>query len=153
MSKLLGFLNKKTYIKHTKKYDFSQIFWSESLNYHEHLEQIAHDSHLSWATWAICSGLLFWYERPEWFPHSRSFVLSNLSEWLTVAHLIWANSQPFNLLCQPSLLIIYVHTLIQYSGRPQNGNSNHRESSLEGPSAVHSCLCGRCLLVSTWFTF
>ena len=29
-------------------------------------------------------------ERPERFAHGRSFVLSDLSESLTVAHLIWA---------------------------------------------------------------
>ena len=54
-------------------------------------------AHLSWATWVICSWLLFWHER---FTHSRLFVLS---ESLTVTHLIWviwanewwANSQPW----------------------------------------------------------
>ena len=53
-------------------------------------------AHFSWATWAICSRLLFWYERPERFAHSCSYVLSDLSESLTVAHLIWviwANEQ------------------------------------------------------------
>ena len=33
---------------------------------------------------------LIFGERNEWFAHGRSFVLSNLSESLTVAHLIWA---------------------------------------------------------------
>ena len=47
-------------------------------------------AHLSWATWAIDSQLLFWHERPERFAHSCSFVLSDLSESLTVTHLIWA---------------------------------------------------------------
>ena len=47
-------------------------------------------AHLSWATWAICLRLLISSERPERFAHGRSFVLSDLSESLTVAHLIWA---------------------------------------------------------------
>ena len=29
-------------------------------------------------------------ERPDWFAHGCSFILSDLSEMLTVAHLIWA---------------------------------------------------------------
>ena len=33
---------------------------------------------------------LIFGERPEQFAHSRSFVLSDLTELLTVAHLIWA---------------------------------------------------------------
>ena len=53
-------------------------------------------AHLSWATWAIDSQLLFWHERPERFAHSCSFVLSDLSESLTVAHLIWAMSKWVN---------------------------------------------------------
>ena len=36
------------------------------------------------------SDLLIYHEQPEWVAHSRSFVLSNLSESLTVAHLIRA---------------------------------------------------------------
>ena len=68
---------------------------SNSLIYHEQPDRIAL---LTWATWAIniyCN---------------HSFVLSNLSKWLTVTHLIWAiwanermsewaNSQPW---CQRS---------------------------------------------------
>ena len=53
-------------------------------------------THLSWATWSICSRLLFWHEWPERFAHSCSFVLRDLSESFTVAHLIWpiwANEQ------------------------------------------------------------
>ena len=53
---------------------------------------------------------LFWHERPERLTYNHSFVLSNLSKWLTVTHLIWAiwanermsewaNSQPW---CQRS---------------------------------------------------
>ena len=64
------FLNQKTFIKHTKK----------SLTV----------AHLSWATWAICSQLLFRYEGPERFAHSRLFVLSDLSKLVTVAHFLWA---------------------------------------------------------------
>ena len=59
-------------------------------------------AHFCWVTWANCSWLLicherairswsfFWYERPEQFAHSHSFVLSDLSESLTVPYLIWA---------------------------------------------------------------
>ena len=53
-------------------------------------------AHLSWATLEIRSRSLFWHEWPERFAHSPSFVLSNLRESLTVAHLIlaiWANEQ------------------------------------------------------------
>ena len=46
-------------------------------------------AHLSWATWAIHSQLLFWHEWPEQFAHSCSFVLSGLSKSLTIAHMIW----------------------------------------------------------------
>ena len=51
-------------------------------------------AHLSWVTWANHSLLLIFHERPEWFAHGRSFVLSDLSDLLTVAYLsraIWAN--------------------------------------------------------------
>ena len=47
-------------------------------------------AHLSWATWALHSLWFFWYEQPERFAHSRSFVFSDLSKLLTAAHLIWA---------------------------------------------------------------
>ena len=60
-------------------------------------------AHFSWATWAIFSRSLFWHEQPGWFAqscfcperseritHSRSFYLSDLSEW---AMNKWANSQ------------------------------------------------------------
>ena len=59
-------------------------------------------AHLSWVTWANCSQTLICHEWPEQFAHgcsfdmsnlsnllSHSFVLSNLSKSLTVAHLIW----------------------------------------------------------------
>ena len=71
---------------------------SWSLIFGEQLDRYAHIAHFWWATWAICSQSLFWHERPERFAHSCSFVLSDLSKLLTVAHLnwaIWANSQPW----------------------------------------------------------
>ena len=49
--------------------------------------------------WAICSRLLISSEQPERFTHDHSFPLSDLSESLTVAHLIWAkweNEQMIN---------------------------------------------------------
>ena len=45
---------------------------------------------LSWGTWANRSGSLFCHERPERFAHGRSFVMSDLRDLLTVAHLFWA---------------------------------------------------------------
>ena len=56
-------------------------------------------AHLSWATRGKRSHLLICHERPERFAHSRSFVLSYLSESLTFAHFssaIWANEQLAN---------------------------------------------------------
>ena len=47
-------------------------------------------SHFWWVTWAICSWSVVFVEQPERIAHSRSFVLSDLSEVLTVAQLIWA---------------------------------------------------------------
>ena len=57
-------------------------------------------AHFFWATWANRSflvsemsdslTLLIWFDWNEQFAHGRSFVLSVLSESLTVAHLIWA---------------------------------------------------------------
>ena len=55
--------------------------FAHALFYHERPEQIPHGySFFSWATWGIRSRSLFCH---EWFAHSRSFVLSNLSELLT----------------------------------------------------------------------
>ena len=79
MSESLVFLNKKTYIKRTKNMILVKKIWVNRSF-----------AQLSWATWANRSQSLFWYERPERITHSRSFVLSDLSEALTVAHLIWA---------------------------------------------------------------
>ena len=45
---------------------------------------------LTWATWVIGSQSLICPERSEWVAHSRSFDLSNLSEWAISE---WANSQ------------------------------------------------------------
>ena len=53
-------------------------------------------AHLSWATWSIQSQSLISSERPERFAHGHSFVLSDLRESLSVAHLIlakWVNEQ------------------------------------------------------------
>ena len=47
-------------------------------------------AHFLWATWANCSRSLIRHAQPERFAHGCSFVLSNLSESLTVAHVIWA---------------------------------------------------------------
>ena len=40
-------------------------------------------AHFWWATWAILTQLLIFSKWPEWFTHSRSFLVSNLSESLT----------------------------------------------------------------------
>ena len=71
---------------------FSQIYLSKSHFCSFIISNISKSltgTHLSWATWAICSRLLICLERPERFAHSRLIVLSNLSKSLTVAHLIW----------------------------------------------------------------
>ena len=91
---ICSFFNKKTYIKHIKKQDFrffSQNFFISS----ERPERITHGhlfvlsdlsdllmvAYFLWATWAICSRSLICLERSEWIPHSRSFDLSEMSEW------------------------------------------------------------------------
>ena len=83
-----------TYKKCTKNTILVQKILSESLIFHEQPEQIAL---LTWAIWAIRSQLLIC---PEWIAHSRSFDLSDLSEW--------ENSQPciFELV-KPWLLPVY----------------------------------------------
>ena len=89
----------------TKKYDFSQIFLSVLLIYQERPEQITHSRSfvtsglsdlltvalLTWVTWAVCSQSLMCPEWSEGIANSRSFDLSNLSEW---AMSKWAKSQP-----------------------------------------------------------
>ena len=91
-SKSESLILKNTY----KKYDFSQIFLSESLVFCERKSKWAIRSE-KMSDLLICSfkmgnlsESLFWHERPERFAHSPSLILSNLSESLTVAHLIWA---------------------------------------------------------------
>ena len=44
---------------------------------------------LSWATWANRSLSLFCHEQPERFNHGCSFVMSDLSNLLTVPHFSW----------------------------------------------------------------
>ena len=79
---------------------------------------------LSWATWAICSQLLICHKRPEQFPHSCSFVLSDLSKSLKVAHYneqFWANErwvnelmrkfQPWNQVSNPKKILSYENHL------------------------------------------
>ena len=83
MSDLLIFSKTKSYIKHIKKVK-KQDFRFFKPTYFER------SAHFSWATWAIRSRSLISSEQPERFTHGRSFVLSDLSESLTVAHLIWA---------------------------------------------------------------
>ena len=66
-------------------------------------------AHLSWATLANCSQSLICHEWPERFAHSRSFVLIDLSESLTVAHLIWANERMSNeWITNPADLAIWI---------------------------------------------
>ena len=81
MSESLIFFNlQKKYRKRTKKYISSQTFLSELLFFCERKtnllkkkERFAH--------------LLIYHERPERIAHSHSFVMSELSDSLTVAHL------------------------------------------------------------------
>ena len=74
------------------------------LIYHEQPERIAHScsfvmsdlsnsltvAHLSWATQELRSQSLMCLEQSEWITHSRSFDLSEMSEW---ANEQWANEQ------------------------------------------------------------
>ena len=45
---------------------------------------------LWWVTWVNRSQSLFSHEWPERFAHGRSFVMSDLNNSLTVAHVSWA---------------------------------------------------------------
>ena len=83
---LTSLIKKRTKNVHkcTKKYDCSQIFWANcsffvnkraNERFTQKNKQLAH--------------LLIYHEQPELIAHSCSFVLSNLSESLSVAHLIW----------------------------------------------------------------
>ena len=97
MSKFLFILNnlQKTYIKiqfYSKSFErIAHFLWAEE-QMSDLLKKsvICSFSLLSWAPWSNCSWLLFCHEQPERFAHCRSFVLSNLSDLLTVAHLSWA---------------------------------------------------------------
>ena len=89
---------KKTY----KKFNFFSellVFCQEHERLSDLLKKkwaICSFTHFWWATWANCSHSLICHELPERFAHSRSFVLSKLSELLTFAHLswgIWANER------------------------------------------------------------
>ena len=70
-----------TYKKLNKKYDFSEQVLSESLIFVSKRanEQFAQK----------ISNLLIFHERPDRISHSRSFVMCDLSESLTVADLSW----------------------------------------------------------------
>ena len=78
MSEWLFFL---TYKKLNKKYDFSQQILSESLIF---VSERANEQFTQ-----KISNLLIFHERPERISHSRSFVMSELSESLTVTDLSW----------------------------------------------------------------
>ena len=103
----------KNWQKCTKKYNFSQqflskllIFLSESGNewfakktepftnslfYHEQPERIAHGCSFVMSDLSDSLTIALWHEPPERFAHSHSFVLSDVSKSLTVTHLIRAN--------------------------------------------------------------
>ena len=98
-----GFLNlQKNLQKHTEKYIFVNFFLSELLIFCEgkRNEQFSQKkSELlirSFIMSNLSESLPAAHERPERFAHHHSFVPSDLSELLTVAHLswaIWANEQ------------------------------------------------------------
>ena len=96
-------IKKKTYIKHTKKLDFSffsQNFFCESLICSfimSELSELLTVTHFSWATWAIHSRSLICLERSEQITHRHSFALSKMSKW--------ANERipsPAKIRCDPS---------------------------------------------------
>ena len=58
------------------------------LYYHERPEQIAHGCSFVMSDLSDSLTVALCLERPERFAHSCSFVLSDLSESLTVAHLV-----------------------------------------------------------------
>ena len=70
----------KTYKKIRFSIFLANIFWANPSF-----------AHLSRATWANHLRSLICYEQPELFAHGHSFVLSNLSESLTVAHLSFSD--------------------------------------------------------------
>ena len=97
MSETLGFfLTYKKLLKTYKKYNFIQnnlskliVFceWKSKWVIHSKKGVICSFALLSWAN---RSQSLFCPEHPERFSHGCSFVMSNLSTSLTVAHLSWA---------------------------------------------------------------
>ena len=72
MSELVFLSFQKKYNKRIQKYDFSQKKLSKSLVF---VSERANER---------------FAKKNKWFAQSLSFVLSDLSESLTVAHLIWA---------------------------------------------------------------
>ena len=87
--------------KHTKKYNFSQIFcancsflrakdWKEQISLLRKNKWFAHSLNYHELAWVNCSLLIICHEQPERFTPSRSFDMSDLSDLLTVAHLSWA---------------------------------------------------------------
>ena len=82
--------------------DWVQILKNENQDWefaHRFSERIAHFLLKKWANEQFAkkneqfAHSLIFGERPERFTHGRSFDLSDLSESLTVAHLIWANER------------------------------------------------------------
>ena len=86
MSESLIFLNlQKTFKKRTKNTIFSKfVEWITRFLWVK--GQMSNSPQKQ----AICSRLLFCHERPEWFTHGHSIIMSDLSDLLTVAHLSWA---------------------------------------------------------------
>ena len=82
------FYIKKNLQKYTKKYHFSQICLSESLVFCEGKSERANKRFTQKNEWY--AHLLIYDEQPVKIVHSRSFVMSNLSNSLTVALLTWA---------------------------------------------------------------
>ena len=83
MSESLVFLNlQKTYKKCTKKYDFKQKKLSKLLVFYEQESKRANGSKNESFT-----NSLIYHEGPEQIAYSNSFVMSDLSNSLTVAHL------------------------------------------------------------------
>ena len=83
-----SFLYKKNLQKFTKKYHFSQICLSESLVFCEGKSERVNKRFTQKNEWY--AHLLIYDEQPVKIVHSRSFVMSNLSNSLTVALLTWA---------------------------------------------------------------
>ena len=83
MSESIVFLNlQKTYKKCTKKYDFKQKKLSKLLVFYEQESKRANGSKKR-----VITKSLIYHEGPEQIAYSNSFVMSDLSNSLTVAHL------------------------------------------------------------------